>query len=250
MNCKRIVSIICFLVSQVLLWAQYEVCRVDAVRYELTSDWDATPDEGAVQILTPYQLAVDSIMSPVLGESDVQLWPGRPESPLSNFVADVLLDASARVGKKADIGLCNIGGLRSSLPKGAITYGDVLAACPFDSKMVILTLKGDVFIRLMEQIASVGGEGVSHGVQIGITSDHRYINAMFQGQQIDPHAIYVIATLDFLAEGNDGLTALRDHILKRSTPFVVRELVAEAIMRAQAEGRKVTAKTEGRVAIQ
>ena len=164
MNCKRIVSIIYFFASQAVMWEQYEVCQVDAVRYELTSDWDATPDEGAVQILTPYQLAVDSIMSPVLGESDVQLWPGRPESPLSNFVADVLLDASARVGKKADIGLCNIGGLRSSLPKGAITYGDVLAACPFDSKMVILTLKGDVLIRLMEQIASVGGEGVSHGV--------------------------------------------------------------------------------------
>ena len=189
-------------------------------------------------------------MSPVIGRSKMEMDVDRPESLLSNFVADVLLDASARVGKKADIGLCNIGGLRSSLPKGAITYGDVLAACPFDSKMVILTLKGDVLIRLMEQIASVGGEGVSHGVQIGITSDHRYINAMFQGQQIDPHAIYVIATLDFLAEGNDGLTALRDHILKRSTPFVVRELVAEAIMRAQAEGRKVTAKTEGRVAIQ
>lgn len=250
MNCKRIVSIICFLAFQTVLWAQYEVGQVDAVRYELTADWDVSPDNEAAQVLAPYRQAVDSVMSPVLGESDVQLWPGRPESPLSNFVADVLLDASARVGKRADIGLCNIGGLRSSLPKGPVTYGDVLAACPFDSKMVILTLRGNVLIRLMEQIASAGGEGVSRGVQIGITSDHRYINAMFQGQQINPQGIYVIATLDFLAEGNDGMTALREHILKRPTPFVVRELVAEAIMRAQAEGRKVTAKIEGRVAIQ
>lgn len=250
MNCKRIVSIIFLAAFQVVAWAQYEVTQVNAVRYELTSDWDDYPDEEAVGILQPYKQAVDSIMSPVLGESDVQLWPGRPESPLSNFVADVLLDASVRVGKKADIGLCNIGGLRSTLPQGQITYGDLLAACPFNSKMVIVVLKGDVLIKLMEQIAASGGEGVSHGLQIGITADHRYINAMFNGQQIDPHGIYVVATLDFLAEGNDGLTALREHILERPTPFVVRELVAEAIMRAQAEGRKVTAKMEGRVAIQ
>jgi ribosomal protein S11 len=43
------------------------------------------------------------MMSPVLGESEVAMRADRPESLLSNFVADVLREGSLRVGKMADI---------------------------------------------------------------------------------------------------------------------------------------------------
>ena len=177
------------------VWAQKTVRLVEAGRYEMTKKWDTAPDSAAWRIVAPYRKAVDSIMSPVLGESEVYMWVDRPESPLSNFVADVLLDASVRVGKKADIGLCNMGGLRSTMPKGPVTYGHILEISPFENKLCILALKGNKLLELMEQIAAVGGEGVSRGVKLVITKDGRLLNAEINGKPIDPNGIYVISTL-------------------------------------------------------
>ena len=248
MTCRKML----YAVATVLLfcvegWAQrYEIGQVDARRYELTSAWDVFPDSAALRVLAPYSRAVDSIMSPVLGECEDEMWVARPESPLSNFLADVLLDASARVGKKADIGLCNIGGIRSALPKGVITYGNVLDVCPFESKMCILSLTGKTLMELFSQIAHSGGEGLSRGVKMGFTFDGRLIDVTLGGEPVDSNAIYVVATLDYLAEGNDGLTALRDCLFMRETPFVVRDLLSESILRARSEGKKVSARVVGR----
>ena len=83
-------------------------------------------------------------------------------------MADVLREGSLRVGKMADIGLCNIGGLRSTMPKGKVTYGDVLEIAPFENRLCILSLDGRKLTELMEQIAAVGGEGIS-GARLVIT---------------------------------------------------------------------------------
>lgn len=247
MRCSKIGFFLLLCMVSGTVWAQKTVRLVEAGRYEMTKKWDAAPDSAAWRIVAPYRKAVDSIMSPVLGESEVYMWVDRPESPLSNFVADVLLDASVRVGKKADIGLCNMGGLRSTMPKGPVTYGHILEISPFENKLCILALKGNKLQELMEQIAAVGGEGVSRGVKLVITKDGRLLNAEINGKPIDPNGIYVISTLDYLSEGNDRLYALKDHLFKKETDFKVRDLLMEAVMYSQSAGRKVTAKVEGRI---
>lgn len=244
---KKVLLLFCGLVVQVGGWAQrFELKQAEGQRYELTRAWDERADSVALRIVAPYRQAVDSVMSPVLGECDVYMRAGRPESLLSNFVADVLLDASVRAGKRADIGLCNIGGLRSAMPEGKVTYGDVLEIAPFENRLCILSLRGNKVQELMEQIAAVGGEGIS-GANLVITKDGRLLNAQVGGRPIDPKAIYVVATLDYLAEGNDRMYALKDHLFKRDTKFAVRDLIVEAVVRARGEGRKITAKIEDRI---
>ena len=66
-----------------------------------------------------------------------------------------------RGGMMADFGLCNIGGLRSTMPKGKVTYGDVLEIATFENCLCILSLDGRKLTELMEQLAAVGGEGIS-----------------------------------------------------------------------------------------
>ena len=82
--------------SVVTFAQRYELEEVKAGRYEVTNRLDARPDSGAVRVVAPYRHAVDSMMSPVLGESEVAMRADRPESLLSNFVADVLRDGWAR----------------------------------------------------------------------------------------------------------------------------------------------------------
>ena len=64
---------------------RYELEEVKAGRYEVTNRLDARPDSGAVRVVAPYRHAVDSMMSPVLGESEVAMRADRPESLLSNL---------------------------------------------------------------------------------------------------------------------------------------------------------------------
>ena len=47
------------------------------------------------------------------------------------------------------------------MPKGKVTYGDVLEIAPFENRLCILSLDGRKLTELMEQIAAVGGEGIS-----------------------------------------------------------------------------------------
>lgn len=228
---------------------RYRLGTVKAARHEVTRLLDSRPDSGALRVVAPYRKAVDSIMSPVLGESEVAMTADRPESLLSNFVADVLREASVRAGKKADIGLCNIGGLRSTMPKGIVTYGDVLEIAPFENHLCVLSLSGKKMKELMEQIAAVGGEGIS-GAHLVITTDGRLLKAEIGGKPISEDSIYTVSTLDYLAEGNDKMYALKDHLSANKTDIAVRDLLMEAIRRSRDEGRKITAKIEGRIIIQ
>lgn len=228
---------------------RFEPGRVKAMRYEVTRQLDARPDSAALRVVAPYRRAVDSIMSPVLGESEVAMRADRPESLLSNFVSDVLRAASVRIGKVADIGLCNIGGLRSTMPQGRVTYGDVLEIAPFENHLCVLSLDGRKLTELMEQIAAVGGEGIS-GARLVITRDGRLLSAQVGGRPIAPDSIYTIATLDYLAEGNDRMYALKDHLSCNRTDIAVRDVLMEAIRDAQARGRKITAAIEGRIVVQ
>ena len=98
----------------------------------------------------------------------------------------------------------------------------------------------------MEQIAAVGGEGIS-GAHLVITGDGRLLRAEVRGKPIDPNGIYVISTLDYLAEGNDKMYALKDNLSKKVTNIAVRDLIMESIRRTAAQGDKITARMEGRI---
>ena len=47
----------------------YTLASVEGSRIEVTAALDANPDSAAIAVLAPYQKTVDSIMSPVIGQS-------------------------------------------------------------------------------------------------------------------------------------------------------------------------------------
>ena len=58
-------------------------------------------------------------------------------------------------------------------------------------------------------MAMQGGEGVSHEVQLEITKDGKLKSAKVKGKNIDDAATYRIATIDYVAQGNDKMTAFK-----------------------------------------
>ena len=61
----------------------------------------------------------------------------------------------------ADVGVTNMGGLRTALPEGDITYGNIYEITPFENTLCIVTMNGVLLRELFENIAAVHGEGLS-----------------------------------------------------------------------------------------
>lgn len=73
----------------------------------------------------------------------------KQESNLGDFMADV-----SRYMTKADIGVCNGGGLRAGLYHPTVTYGDLVSIWPFNNTMRVAECTGQQLIDALEVSAS------------------------------------------------------------------------------------------------
>lgn len=230
--------------------SSYQLTSVEGTRVAIDSTWDEHPDMEAVNYLKPYKAKVDSMMNRVLGHADVALERKRPESLLSNLLADMLReDAEMVLGHPADMGLMNMGGIRGDFAKGTITCGNVFEVLPFQNALCVVTLKGKDFKELLQNIAARGGEGIS-GVKMVISRKGELLECSVGGKPVDENKEYTIATLDYLADGNDGMTAFEKNI-RRDCPdnAAVRDLFMKYVEKMEKEGKPVTARLEGRLIV-
>ena len=230
----------------------YQLTEVEGGRVAMTEAIDRLPqNEAAVAIVQSYKEKVDSVMSPVIGRSKMEMGVDRPESLLSNFVADVLLRAgSDAAGNPVDFAVVNVGGLRTSLPEGDVTYGDVYEILPFQNTLCILEMKGEVVLELFRQMAAVGGEGLG-GACLVISKDRQLKEARIAGKPVEPGRIYRVATLDYLAEGNDGMGAFKE-AARCFCPegMTVRQIVVDYIKECASRHEALASALDGRIRIE
>ena len=231
---------------------RYAVADVQRSRIVIDSRYDATPDRETAQFIAPYKARVDSLMSPVMGVAACDMERRRPESALSNLLADILVWSSRQFGEHPDFAVYNMGGIRATISKGNVTRGDILDIAPFENKICFLTLSGTDVLELFRQMAKVGGEGVSHGIRIEISKDGRLLSSSVNGKPVDPSASYRITTIDYLAQGNDYLYAFKkktNFVSPKSEANNARALIENYFRAMNAEGKAVEAKVEGRVTV-
>ena len=221
--------------------SSYEVTKVEGGRIPMNSVWDAEPDAEAVALLAPYKARMDSVMYHVVGTAEMSMDRFRPESLLSNLIADVLREAA--------VGLINIGGIRNSLTEGDITTENIYEILPFENSLCVLTMKGSAMKHLFENIAVRLGEGVS-GIQLEISKDGKLLQASIAGKPVEDDRDYTVATIDYLADGNDGMTAFLQAD-KRECPdgATLRGLFMKYVEKQTVAGKKVTSRMEGRVVV-
>jgi 2',3'-cyclic-nucleotide 2'-phosphodiesterase (5'-nucleotidase family) len=233
--------------------SHYQLAGVERSRILIDSTYDAHPDEQAAAFMAPFKHRVDSMMSPVVGSVARYMAAVRPESPLSNLMADILLWTGKAYQEHPDFAVYNMGGMRAAFSKGPVTYGDVLDVAPFENKICFLTLKGDKVLELFREMASVGGEAVSHGVNLVITKDYKLKSASLNGKPIDPQADYRVATLDYLAQGNDKMVAFKaktNVVSPQNTENNVRFLIINYFREQTAQGKVVDREVEGRIVVE
>ncbi len=126
------------------------------------------------------------------------------ESALGNLVADAFRASTPDV----QVGLTNGGGLRADLPAGALRWGHIFQALPFDNHLAILELSGAQLRRIIDH-----GLGSGHGMLSwsGLTLRARgceLLEVKVGKKLLDDGAIYRVATNDYLAGGGSGFGSL------------------------------------------
>ena len=135
------------------------------------------------------------------------------ESQLGDLFADLMLDANP----KADLALTNGGGLRTELPAGALTYGALFEAMPFDNRYAIIKLSGKNVRTLVRNnlrrsagIHSWAGLTVKaycEGVNLKVDLFHAGPRSKNPGARIADNEELTMVTSDFLASGGEGIIA-------------------------------------------
>jgi len=152
------------------------------------------------------------------------------ESAEGNLVCDLMLAARP----DAQVALTNGGGLRADLPAGALTYGQLFEALPFDNRFAIVDVTGADLRKLVTTNLARGGGILSWG---GLTAkarckaDQLDVQIRVAGKPLADAAHYKLATSDFLASGGDGVIArlkLPDGAV-RMTDTIIRDAVAEVL---------------------
>jgi 2',3'-cyclic-nucleotide 2'-phosphodiesterase (5'-nucleotidase family) len=225
-----------------------ELQSVKRTRYAITAKYDSLADSKTVQLIETYKAQMNKQMNEVIGFAPTELIGGIPESPLLNLTADVLREAGTKFSAtRVDIGLMNNGGLRNTIRSGNVTVGNIFEVYPFDNQLVVLKVKGKDLRELFAFAAKAGGGGVS-GVTLKIKEGvvaELYVGAA----ELNEQRIYTVATIDYLADGNDGMTPLKRAIDRKNTGLLLREVMMDYIRNASKADKQIVAELDGRISI-
>lgn len=225
---------------------KWALTEIQGAKIALDASVEPTADAGFKSFLAPYKQQLDARMDEVIGYIEQDMRAHKPESLLSNWSADVYLQrASAYLGTPVDVAIVNLGGLRTQLSAGPFTVRKVFELMPFENELVVLWLKGSDLDDLLQFFARIGGQGVS-GLRMQI-SNGKAVGIRVGNEALDASKIYIIATNDYLAEGNDYMTALTRRVKRVDTGILVRDMLLEHVRAEHAAGRTIHAKLEGRI---
>jgi 2',3'-cyclic-nucleotide 2'-phosphodiesterase (5'-nucleotidase family) len=224
----------------------WTITQATSTKIAIDSTTEQLADTNYESYLLPIKQKIDVQMNVVIGQAAVTMKGHGPESLLSNFSADVYREAASKyLGDSVDIAVVNLGGLRTVVTAGNITVGKVFELMPFENELVIVWLKGDKLIGLLQYFAGMGGEGVS-GLRMEI-KEGKAVNMSVAGKPIFTDKLYSIATNDYLAGGNDKMVQLAQNVKRVNTGIKVRDMLLDYIKAETKKGNKIQSKLDGRI---
>lgn len=184
----------------------------------------------------------------VIGYSPAVMEKYGPESELSNFTVDVIMDRVGKeMGKKIDVGITNFGGIRVDMPKGDIIVDDIMSMFPFKNNIVYVEVKGSRLREVLEGMAAKKVEVIG-GMKI-VVENRKLVSVTIGGEPLQDDRIYTMATITFLLHGGDRLYLGEGMETVKELEVSIYDAMSEYIIAETAAGRPITGKKDGRVVI-
>lgn len=178
-------------------------------RIKDTTHEGVAPAKDVSAMVAAYEQASATRLNRVVGEVGVDM---SSEHGAETMLGDMIADAQ-RESVKADVAFMNPGGVRSGLPKGKVTWGQVFTAQPFNNQVTVLKMTAGQIKAALEQQWGPGDRetilypsGITYNFDAGRPVGDRVWNMQFAVPPAGDQT-YQVALNSFLAGGGDGFTA-------------------------------------------
>ncbi|MEC9221747.1 MAG: 5'-nucleotidase C-terminal domain-containing protein [Bacteroidota bacterium] len=206
------------------------------------------------------EVQVDSTMGNTLGFLDSLLLPYQEflldsmAQPIAQVAEDLLkADANGKLGilmskaminraenilnQKVDCAFMNRGGIRVPVLKaGPLALGRVYELMPFDNYLVVLEIPGDSLQKVLDVIALKGG-WPAYGISYKIDDDGA-TDVKIDSIPIDGQKIYQVALSDYIANGGDKMTILKQ-FEQKNTGLGLRDAFIEYFIMINQAGQVI-----------
>jgi 2',3'-cyclic-nucleotide 2'-phosphodiesterase (5'-nucleotidase family) len=207
-------------------------------------------DSATLASISPYKKKLDSAMNVVIGFAPEALMKQQPESNLGNFFSDVMLRRAYRLSN-ADTSMIvtvfNYGGLRTSVPQGQVSVGNMFEVMPFENQLVLFPMKGSDLLRVLTVAADKGGAPVG-GIRFEI-ADKKPRNVSVHQVPLDTNKTYTVVTSDYLANGGDYFFSVAAPKNVTNTNLLLRDILIESCKELSSQNKPIAAKPDGRISI-
>lgn len=203
---------------------------------------------GATRRVAKIMIAAQDSMSyvkQVIGYSPKVMEKRRPESALTNWFVDALMQKTEELtGRHVDVGFANFGGVRVDMPEGEIFRDDIMSMFPFSNTLYYFTLSGESLLDICKNMASRSPE-IFGGMKL-VVKDRNLVSATINGEPIDPNKTYGVATLDFLMKGGGWFRFGKYEIEGIDTHVNVLDVMIPYVEELTRQGKKVEYHKDGR----
>lgn len=196
---------------------------------------DIIPDPVAAKKAEELESLVRGSMSEAIGELKTP-WKrsrgeSRAESNVGNWQADVM-----RSFARTDIAFQNNGGIRTDLPAGPITVGDVWRINPFGNQFVTFSVKGSM-LKTMIEFQTRGStrefvqvSGLRYVFDSSKPPGQRLISVEVNGKPLEDNRVYTAVTNNYVSSNFEAHFEVSSHGLEfRALPQLDREVFIERI---------------------
>jgi 5'-nucleotidase len=203
------------------------------------------PAEDVARLVESAKARVVALTSRVVGHARVALpvqLNDAGESALGNLIAD-----AQRASEGAEIALMNAGGIRTSLDRGEITWGELFAIQPFSNTLISMDLTGAQIVRALEQQWS---SGLTHFLEVSGLEyawdsrkpvGGRVERVTILGAPLATEGRYRVVVNSFLASGGNGFSVFTEGQNRRvgavDLDALVRHLSTNPLFDARVQGR-------------
>jgi 5'-nucleotidase/UDP-sugar diphosphatase len=234
--------------GRVVRWTDAAPVQVDAA---------VPPDPVVGAMMAAFARPVEQMQTTIVGRTDTGL--GEPhatvrlsENTMANTIADAMLASTERNGSA--VAFMNGGGVRASLPAGAVTYGAAVTVQPFANSVVQLDVTGAELKHALEDGVAgfprvVGGilhpsRGSAYAIDYSRPAGERVSNVVIAGKPLDETVTYRVTFNSFTAAGGDGHATLK---AARGTRYDTGIIDIEALVEYFKASSPVNGAPEGRI---
>lgn len=151
-------------------------------------------------------------------------------SALGQLTTDTMRQAT-----NADIAFQNAGGIRTSIPAGNITMGNLYEVFPFDNTLFTMEMTGAQIMKVLEHGIRNDKMGIIQFSGLHVIYDELqtattpFLVTLLDGSPLDLTKTYTVVTNDFLATGGDNFTMFKESKNLVDTYIPLRDILATTI---------------------